>query len=166
MNNYLKNELKNSLQQNIKPRKFLKEFRDFAVKGNVIDLAVAVVIGGAFGKIVSSLVADIIMPLIGLIIGGVNFVGWKLVLKEAVLAIDGSQVKPAVVMNAGVFIQNIFDFLIIALAIFFMVKLLSRLKRQLVKEIEAAPEKQLTLTKDQELLTEIRDLLQSGKKQE
>ncbi len=159
MKNYLKNELKSSLQQNIKPKKFLKEFREFAVKGNVVDLAVAVIIGGAFGKIVSSLVADIIMPLVGLIIGGVNFASWKLILKGPLLAADGSQIKPAVVMNAGVFIQNIFDFLIIALAIFFMVKLLARLKRQLVKEEEAAPEKPAAPTKDQELLTEIRDLL-------
>lgn len=138
-------------------KKYLQEFKAFAVKGNVIDLAVAVIIGGAFGKIVSSLVADIVMPLIGLLIGGVNFTSWKLILKKAVLDGAGAPLKPAVTMNIGIFLQNIFDFIIIAAAIFLMIKLIGRLKRQIIKE-EAATTP-TPPTKDQELLTEIRDLL-------
>ncbi len=140
-------------------KKYFREFKEFAVKGNVIDLAVAVIIGGAFGKIVSSLVADVVMPLLGVVLGGVDFTSWKLLLKPAVLDQVGVAVKPAVTMNLGVFIQNIFDFIIIALAIFMMVKVLGRLKRRLIKDeiqAEAAP---APLTKDQELLVEIRDLL-------
>jgi len=141
-------------------KRYLREFKEFAVKGNVIDLAVAVIIGGAFGKIVSSLVADIVMPIIGVIVGGVNFTSWRWILKQVTVNETGGVVKPAVTMNIGVFLQNIFDFLIIALAIFFMIKLIGRLKRQLIKdqtkEIESEP---TSLTKDQELLVEIRDLL-------
>ncbi len=132
-------------------KKYIREFKEFAVKGNVIDLAVAVIVGSAFSKIVSSLVADVVMPFIGLIIGGVDFTSWKWTLKAAAAG------KPAVILNIGLFLQNIFDFVIIALVIFIMIKLIGRLKKQLVKEqaaCEAAP-----LSKDQELLTEIRDLL-------
>lgn len=138
-------------------KRYLQEFKAFAVKGNVIDLAVAVIIGGAFGKIVSSLVADIVMPLIGLLIGGVNFTSWKLILKKAVFDDVGTPLKSAVTMNIGIFLQNIFDFVIIAAAIFLMIKLISRLKRQIIKEETAAAP--ASPTKDQELLTEIRDLL-------
>src|SRR3954470_17837416 len=94
----------------------IKEFREFAVKGNVVDLAVGVVIGAAFGKIVSSLVADVVMPPLGLIIGGVNFTAMKLELKAAV------EKQPAVTLNYGVFLQAMFDFLIVAFAIFAVVK--------------------------------------------
>jgi len=128
-------------------KKYIREFKEFAVKGNVIDLAVAVIIGGAFGKIVSSLVADVIMPLVGLIIGGINFTSWKWTLRAGVT------------MNLGVFFQNVFDFLIIALAIFFMVKIIGRLKKQLIKEEATGEVVPTPPTKDQELLSEIRDLL-------
>src|SRR4051794_37770740 len=96
----------------------ISEFKEFAMKGNVVDLAVGVVIGGAFGKIVSSLVADIIMPPLGLIMGGVDFKDKLLVLRSAVLDAAGKQIKPPVVMSYGNFINNIIDFLIIAAAIF------------------------------------------------
>ena len=143
-----------------KSSNWLKEFKDFAVKGNVVDLAVAVVIGAAFGKIVSSLVADIIMPLVGVLVGGVNFTGWKWILRPAVLAENGEVIKQAVTMNIGVFIQNVFDFLVISLAVFIMVKMIRRLKKRLIKEEkEKTEETPKPLTKDQELLTEIRDLL-------
>lgn len=141
-----------------KGKKWLKEFREFAVRGNVVDLAVAVIIGGAFGKIISSLVADIVMPLIGALIGGINFTSWKITLRAAVLNNNGEIIKQAVAMNIGTFIQNIFDFLIIALAVFIMVKIIGRLKKQFVKE-EKKEEAPAALSKDQELLTEIRDLL-------
>lgn len=140
-------------------KKYLKEFKEFAIKGNVIDLAVAVIIGGAFGKIVSSLVADIVMPLVGLLAGGVDFSSWNIVLRPSVLNEIGEVVKPDVVMNIGLFIQNIFDFFVIAFAIFAMVKFLGRLKKKLIKEEEKKEEVPAPLTKDQEILLEIRDLL-------
>lgn len=130
---------------------FLKEFREFAMKGNVIDLAVGVIIGAAFGKIVSSLVADIIMPPLGLLIGGIDFKQFHLVLREAHDNI------PAVTMNYGVFIQNVFDFLIIAIAIFIAIKLINKLRREKEEAPAAAPTKEVTL------LTEIRDLLKKQK---
>ncbi|MFA5184446.1 MAG: large-conductance mechanosensitive channel protein MscL [Patescibacteria group bacterium] len=131
-------------------KKYWQEFKEFAIKGDVMDLAVAVVIGGSFGKIVSSLVADIIMPPIGLLLGGINFSEIKIFL------------KPGVSINIGTFLQNIFDFLIIALAVFFAIKLIGRLKRKLkplIAEEEKEEETAKPLTKDQELLTEIRDAL-------
>lgn len=127
-----------------------KEFREFISRGNVVDLAVGVVIGAAFGKIVSSLVADLIMPPIGLLIGGINFTGLKLILKQPVLDAAGKPIE-AVALNYGTFLQATFDFLIIAFAIFMFVKLFNKMKRQ---EATAPP-----LTKQEELLTEIRDLL-------
>ncbi len=146
-------------------KKYLHEFKEFAVKGNVIDLAVAVIIGGAFGKIVSSLVADVVMPIIGVLAGGLNFTGWKIVLKKAVIGADGLATAQAITLNIGNFVQNIFDFLIIALAIFFMVKLIGRIKKRLLKEEEEAKKEEppKPLSKDQELLTEIRDLLKERK---
>src|SRR5436190_22461717 len=101
----------------------LKEFREFAVKGNVVDLAIGVVIGAAFGKIVTSLVGDLLMPLLGVVVGGVNLAHLKLVLKE------GVEGKAPVTLNYGQFLQTIFDFLIVALAIFALVKLINRLRR-------------------------------------
>lgn len=145
-------------------KKYLKEFKEFAIKGNVVDLAVAVVIGGAFGKIVSSFVADIIMPPIGVLMGGINFSDVKIVLKGAILDASGSVLAPAVSINIGNFIQNILDFLIVATAVFFMVKLIGRLKAQLKSVIatdEKKEEETKPLTKDQELLAEIRDLLKT-----
>ncbi len=136
-------------------KKIIQEFKEFAVKGNAIELATAVVIGGAFGKIVTSLVSDIIMPLAGVFTGGGSFSDWKIILKEA------NGIKTALTLNIGLFIQNIIDFLIIAAAIFLMIKLLARLKEQLKKskaeEEKIAPEPKPT--KEQELLIEIRDLL-------
>lgn len=141
-------------------KKYWHEFREFAVKGNVVDLAVAVIIGGAFGKIVSSLVADIVMPFIGLISGGVSFTSWKWNLKEAVIDNAGVILKPAITMNIGSFTQNIFDFLVIAASMFFAIKLLGRIKARLLVEEEKKEEiKADVLSKDQELLIEIRDLL-------
>ncbi len=140
-------------------KKYIREFKEFAVKGNVIDLAVAVIIGGAFGKIVSSLVADVIMPLVGFMIGGINFTNLKWILKKAVLEGRGAVVEPAVVMNVGAFLQNIFDFIIIALVIFLMVKIIGRLKKQLIKDEATGEVVSIPPTKDQELLMEIRDLL-------
>ena len=124
---------------------FLKEFREFAMRGNVVDMAVGVIIGGAFGKIVSSLVADVAMPVLGILTGGVDFKDLKITLAEAV----GE--TPAVTLNYGVFIQNVFDFIIIAFAIFMMIKALNKLKKP--------EEKVKELTGEEKLLTEIRDLL-------
>jgi len=144
-------------------KKYIREFKEFAVKGNVIDLAVAVIIGGAFGKIVSSFVADVVMPVVGVIIGGVDFASFKWILKKAVVNNLGVVQAPAVTMNIGTFIQNIFDFLIIAVVIFLMVKIIGHLKKQLIKEEENVEPAPVPPTKDQELLTEIRDLLKKEK---
>jgi large conductance mechanosensitive channel len=127
----------------------LKEFRQFAVRGNVVDLAVAVIIGAAFGKIVSSFVADIVMPPLGLLIGGVNFADLALTLKAA------SGKAPAVLWTYGKFLQTVFDFTIVAFAIFLAVKGINRLKR----EQEAAPAAPPAPPRQEVLLEEIRDLL-------
>lgn len=127
----------------------LQEFKTFAMKGNVMDMAIGIIIGGAFGKIVSSFVADVIMPPIGLLIGGVNFSDLAITLKEAVGA------TPAVTMNYGKFIQTVIDFTIIAFAIFLVVKVMNSLK----KKEEAAPATPPPPSAEQQLLTEIRDLL-------
>lgn len=134
---------------------FFKEFKEFAAKGSVIDLAVGVIIGGAFGKIVASLVNDIIMPFIGIILGGVNFTEWKLTLKDAILAADGKVIKPAVIMGIGNFIQTTIDFLIIAFVIFLFIKGFNSMKKK-EEEIPAAPAEP---TDEVKLLTEIRDAL-------
>jgi hypothetical protein len=128
---------------------FISEFKEFVMHGNVIDMAVGVVIGGAFGKIVSSLVGDVIMPVVGVITGGVNFTDLKLTLKEVV---DSA---PAVTINYGSFIQTMVDFLIIAFCIFCVIKALNSLKKKPVKEAPAEPETPADIA----LLTEIRDLL-------
>jgi large conductance mechanosensitive channel len=135
----------------------MKEFRDFAMRGNVVDLAVGVIIGGAFGKIVTSLVTDVIMPPIGIAVGGVDFKDLKLVLQEAVMDAAGKETAPAVSINYGNFIQVTFDFLIVAFCIFMIVKVMNQLKKK--DEAPAAPPAPPAPTKDQELLTEIRDLL-------
>lgn len=134
----------------------LKEFKDFAVKGNVVDLAVGVVIGGAFGKIVGSLVSDIIMPPIGLLIGDVKFSELKLVLSEAVLNDAGEVSKAAVSINYGNFIEISIQFIIIAFAIFMVVKGFNKMKK---KEATPPPPPPAGPTKDQQLLMEIRDAL-------
>ena len=144
-------------------KRYWQEFKAFAIKGNVIDLAVAVIIGGAFGKIVSSLVADIVMPLIGALAGGFDFTSWKLILRTAILNDAGEIIKPAATMNIGAFVQNIFDFLIIAWSIFIMIKVLAKVKKKLAGEEEKLANKEEIIpvapTKDQEILMEIRDLL-------
>ena len=104
---------------------FLQDFKAFAMKGNVIDMAVGVVIGGAFGKIVSSLVANVIMPPIGLLVGGVNFTDLKWVMKAAEIGADGKEIAPAVSLDYGQFLQATFDFLIIAFSIFLFIRLSS-----------------------------------------
>lgn len=124
----------------------LKEFKEFAVKGNVVDMAVGIIIGAAFGKIVSSFVADVIMPPIGLLLGGVDFTNLAIILKAA--AGD----TPAVVLGYGKFIQSVVDFTIVAFAIFLVVKAMNSLKKK-EEEAPAEPPKQ------EVLLTEIRDLL-------
>lgn len=137
---------------------FLQEFKAFAMKGNVIDMAVGVIIGGAFGKIVSSIVADVIMPPIGLLVGGVNFTDLKWVLKPAVLE-DGKEVAAAVTLNYGNFLQVTFDFLIIAFSIFMFIKLLTKLTEKKKEEAPATPPAPPAPSKEEVLLTEIRDLL-------
>ena len=131
----------------------VKEFKDFAMKGNVIDLAVGVIIGGAFGKIIASLVADVIMPPIGLLVGGVNFVDLKWEMKPAEI-VNGVH-KAAVTMNYGNFLQVTFDFLIVAFCIFMFVKGMN----SLTKKKEEAPAAPAAPTNEEQLLTEIRDLL-------
>jgi large conductance mechanosensitive channel len=138
-----------------------KDFNEFAMKGNVVDLAVAVIIGGAFGKIITSLVSDVIMPLIGLVVGGVNFVDLKWEIKAAEM-IDGVE-KAAVTMNYGNFMQVTFDFIVIAFSIFMVIKLMSNLKKKEVAPTPA-PEAPAAPSKEEVLLSEIRDLLKEGSK--
>lgn len=133
---------------------FLQDFKAFAMRGNVIDMAVGVIIGGAFGKIISSVVADVIMPPLGLLVGGVNFTDLKLELKPAEM-VDGVM-QDAVTLNYGNFLQTAFDFIIIALLIFLFVKLIGKLMRKKEEEEPAAPP---APSKEEQLLTEIRDLL-------
>ena len=133
----------------------IKEFKEFAMRGNVLDMAVGIVIGGAFGKIVSSFVEDILMPPIGVLLGGVNFSDLKIVFKQAVM--DGENVvTPEVALRYGNFIQVIFDFLIVAFAIFMLLKAVNKFNKK-KEEAPAAPE---APPADVQLLTEIRDLLQ------
>jgi len=134
----------------------LKEFKDFAMRGNVIDLAVGVIIGGVFGKIVASLVADVIMPPIGLLVGGVTFTDLKWEMKAAEL-VDGVG-KAAVTLNYGNFLQVTFDFIIVAFAIFMFIKGMNRLNKK-KEEAPAAPASPPAPSKEEQLLTEIRDLL-------
>lgn len=129
--------------------KLLDEFKSFTMKGNVIDMAVGIIIGAAFGKIISSVVADIIMPPIGLLLGGVNFTDLKLVMKAA------TETAPAVTWNYGNFIQVTFDFLIVAFAVFMLIKAINAAR----KKEEAAPSAPPAIPKEEILLTEIRDLL-------
>jgi large conductance mechanosensitive channel len=133
----------------------LKEFKEFAMRGNVIDMAVGVIIGGAFGKIISSLVADVIMPPIGVLVGGVNFTDLSIKLKDAVM-VDGVETAPAVVLSYGNFLQTTFDFLIVAFCIFMFIKVLNSFK----KKEEAAP---AAPSNEEVLLSEIRDILKEKK---
>ena len=130
---------------------WLKEFREVAVKGNAVDLAVGIIIGAAFGKIVSSAVADVVMPPLGLLVGGMDFSDLAITLKDATAA------APAVVLGYGKFIQALLDFTIVAFAVFLLVKGINTLKR---KEAEA-PSAPPTPSKEEQLLAEIRDLLKA-----
>ena len=149
---------------------FLQEFKAFALKGNVVDMAVGVIIGGAFGKIVTSLVNDVLMPPIGVLLGGKNFSDLGVVLKAAVLNPEtGEVVDPEVLWKYGAFLQTCIDFLIIALSIFVMIKAVNKLSNLRKKEEEAAaepepaPAPEPEPTKEEVLLTEIRDLLKEKK---
>lgn len=137
---------------------FAKEFKEFALRGNVVDLAIAVIIGAAFGRIVTSLVNDIIMPPIGLALGGVDFKDLMVVLREAYLDPAGVEIN-AVTINYGNFIQVVIDFLIIAFIIFLAIRAMSRLqkKEDAIPEIPPAP------TREEKLLEEIRDVLKSNR---
>ncbi len=136
---------------------FFGEFKEFIARGNVMDMAVGVIIGGAFGKISTSLVNDVIMPGISMLTGGVDFSGWKLVLKEAVIE-NGEEIAAAVSINYGNFLSTILDFLIIAFAVFCLIKGINTLHR---KKEEPAPEPapEPEPSAEEKLLTEIRDLL-------
>jgi large conductance mechanosensitive channel len=144
---------------------FIKEFRDFAVKGNVLDMAVGIIIGGAFGKIVSSFVSDVVMPPIGFLLGGVDFKDLKVVIKDAQPAVmDGatklSDATTEVALNYGAFINTIIDFTIIAFAVFTMVKAVNYAKKK--EEQKPAPAAEPLKPSNQEiLLSEIRDLLKN-----
>ena len=138
---------------------FIQDFKAFALKGNVVDMAVGVIIGGAFGEIVTSIVNNIIMPPIGLAVGGVDFSDLKLTLKEAVM--NGEEVvSEAVTWNYGAFIQDVVDFLIIAFCVFLLVKGITALTRKKEEE-PAAPAPEPEPTAKEKLLTEIRDLLKN-----
>ncbi len=132
---------------------FLSDFKNFAMRGNVVDMAVGIIIGGAFGKIVSSLVGDVVMPPIGVLLGGVDFSDLAVTIKQA------TDTAAAVKINYGTFIQTVIDFVIIAFAIFSMIRVMNKLHRQK----EEAPAGPPAPTKEQELLTEIRDLLREKK---
>lgn len=140
---------------------FFKEFKEFALKGNVMDMAVGVIIGGAFGKIVTSFVNDILMPPIGVLLGNTDFTSMKVVLKEAVEATDTTPAVEAVTWNYGNFIQQCVDFAILALCIFMMIKMMNRLSKK--NEEAPAPAPAPEPTAEEKLLTEIRDLLKEQK---
>lgn len=129
----------------------MKEFKEFAMRGNVLDMAVGIIIGGAFGKIISSLVSDVIMPPIGVLLGGVDFSSLAITLRQA------TETAPAVMLKYGVFINTVIDFLIVAFAIFLLVRGVNSLR----KKQEAAP---AAPPKQEVLLEEIRDLLKAGKR--
>ena len=137
---------------NLNKMGFITEFKEFVSRGKVIDLAIGVVIGGAFQKIISSLVSDIIMPPLGIFSGVVNFKEIKFVLKHAVTDASGKVISEAVTVNAGIFVQTVFDFVIIAFAVFIAIKAVNRFNKKKEGKISALPN-------EEKLLTEIRDLL-------
>jgi len=139
---------------------FVGEFRQFIARGNVMDMAVGVIIGGAFGKISTSLVNDIIMPLISMLTGGIDFSSWNLVLKPAAVDAMGNITSEAVSVNFGLFLATILDFLIVAFAIFCLIKAINSLRR---KKEEAPPPPPPEPSQEEKLLTEIRDLLKEKK---
>lgn len=138
-------------------RKFFEDFKKFAVKGNIIDMAVGVIIGGAFGKIVTSLVNDIIMPAVGILMGGVDFTNLKYIITPA----NEAEGVVEAAIKYGAFIQTIVDFLIIAFSVFFFVRLMGKLQRK-KEEAPSAPPAPPKPSPEQELLTEIRDILKNN----
>ncbi len=140
-------------------KKFVTEFKEFISKGSVIDMAVAVVIGGAFGKIVTSFVNDIVMPLIGLLFGGVNVSELKWVFSPAVLDEAGEIVTPEAALTYGAFIQTIIDFILIALCIFIFLKIILKAKEKFKKEEPAEEEEEEKKETAEEILSEIRDII-------
>lgn len=144
---------------------FINEFKAFISRGNVVDMAVGVIVGGAFGKITTSLVNDVVMPAVGMLTGGISFENWKLVLKAAEYDAAGVETAAEVAMNFGLFISTIVDFLITALVIFCVIKLINNLHR---KKEEPAPEPETPPappepSNEEKLLMEIRDLLKENK---
>lgn len=135
--------------------KIIQEFKEFAIKGNMVDMAVGIIIGAAFGKIVTSLVNDLLMPPIGLLIGGVDFTDLKIILKGAIVDPTGKSIS-AVSVNYGSFIQITLDFMIVAFVIFMMIKAMNRMKKKQIEAVVPAPP---LPGREEILLTEIRDLL-------
>lgn len=144
-------------------KKFFNEFKEFAVRGNVMDMAVGVVIGTAFGKITTSLVNDVFMPLIGLLVGGIDLGQLNIVLKPEVLDETGEVVNAAVTLGLGAFLSTVIDFILMAFVIFLMVKAINQLHKLGKKDAEEEPEEEPAPTSE-ELLTEIRDLLKEQQK--
>ena len=144
-------------------KKFFNEFKEFAVRGNVMDMAVGVVIGTAFGKITTSLVNDVFMPLIGLLVGGIDLGQLNIVLKPEVVDETGAVVTAAVTLGLGAFLSTVIDFILMAFVIFLMVKAINRLHKLGKKHEEEEPEEEPAPTSE-ELLTEIRDLLKEQQK--
>lgn len=143
-------------------KKFLEEFKAFAMRGNVVDMAVGIIIGGVFGKIVSSFVGDVVMPALGLLVGGIDFSDLAITLKQAVIE-NGQEVAPAVMLRYGAFIQVIIDFIIIAFAIFMMIKAMAMLQRKKEEKAAEAPAPEPQISEEQKLLAEIRDILKEKK---
>lgn len=148
------------MEANKKASGFISEFKTFIARGNVMDMAVGVIIGGAFGKISTSLVNDIIMPAISMLTGGISFDDWKIILKEASVNAAGEEIA-AVTINYGTFLATILDFLIIAFAVFCLIKFLNGLHRKKKEEAPAAPPAPPEPSAEEKLLTEIRDLLKN-----
>ena len=150
-----------------KAKGFLGEFKTFIARGNVMDMAVGVIIGGAFGKISTSLVNDVIMPLISVLTGGIDFSNWKIVLKAAVAGADGAiDASTEIAIRYGAFLATILDFLIIAFAVFLMIKTINGFHDKMKKQEEAVPVEESAPPKpsnEEKLLTEIRDLLKAQK---
>ena len=150
-----------------KAKGFLGEFKTFIARGNVMDMAVGVIIGGAFGKISTSLVNDVIMPIISVLTGGVDFSNWKIVLKAAVAGADGAiDTSTEIAIRYGAFLATILDFLIIAFAVFLMIKTINGFHDKMKKQEEAVPAEESAPpepSNEEKLLTEIRDLLKAQK---
>lgn len=140
-------------------KKILKEFKDFAIKGNMFDMAIGIIIGTAFGKVVSSLVKDVIMPPFGLLLGKVDFTNFHIVLQEAGTKENGELI-PAITLSYGMFISELINFLIIAWSIFFVIRVFNKLRLR----AEDAKDKKVVTPKDIELLAEIRDILKTRSK--